>query len=142
MHMGHGLARLRARVEDHTVAAVRDALRNSYLVGMRNEVGQQTVADRRKLSEIRMMIARDHEDVDGSLRIDVAERDRSRLAGHNRRRYLGTRNTAEQALRHGGDLNVYRAGGAVHIYGCSANPRCTAPLVQRPRQLLASVAQG
>jgi hypothetical protein len=38
---------------------------------------------------------------------------------------------------------VWRAGDAADIYGCStANPRCTTPLVQRPRQFLASVAQG
>jgi hypothetical protein len=38
---------------------------------------------------------------------------------------------------------VCQACGAADIYGCTtANPRCTTPLVQRPRQFLASVAQG
>jgi hypothetical protein len=40
------------------------------------------------------------------------------------------------------DLNVCQVQSAADIYGCTtANPRCTTPLVQRPRQFLASVAQ-
>jgi len=90
-----------------------------------------------------VVVARDDEYVDRSLRVNVTERDRARIAGHYGRRYLGGSNTAEQALGHGEDLNVYRAGDAADIYGCStANPRCTAPLVQRPRQLLAFCRSG
>src|SRR5262249_23944794 len=50
------------------------------------------------------------------------------------------RRTGSQARA---DLNVWQVRGAADIYGCpTANPRCTTPLVQRPRQFLASVAQS
>ena len=39
MHVGHGLAGLRTGVEDDPVAALRDALGDSYLVSVRDEIG-------------------------------------------------------------------------------------------------------
>lgn len=44
VHVGHRLASLRAGIEDNPVAGVRDALGDCYLVGMRDEIGQQSVA--------------------------------------------------------------------------------------------------
>jgi hypothetical protein len=86
---------------------------------------------------------RDNEHVNRCLRIDIAECDRPLVTGHYSRRNLGGSYGAKQAVRHTEDLNVCQVRGAADIYGCTtANPRCTTPLVQRPRQSLASVAQG
>ena len=65
-----------------------------------------------------MVVARDHKDMNGSLRINITEGDRARITGHDGRRYLGGGNAAEQAIGHVEDLNVYRAGNAADIYGC------------------------
>jgi hypothetical protein len=87
--------------------------------------------------------ARDNEHVNRCLRIDIAEGDRPLVTGHYGSRYFGGGDGAKQAVRHALDLNVCQVRSAADIYGCStANPRCTTPLVQRPRQFLASVAQG
>lgn len=96
-------------VEDDPVAAVGDALGQGYLVGMRDEVGKQPVAGGRQLGQIGVVVARYHEDMDRGLRIDVPERDRARIARNYGRWYLGGRNSAEQAVWHTGDLNVWRA---------------------------------
>ena len=131
--VGDGLPGLRAGVEDDPVAALCDALGHSDLVSMGDEIGKQPVACGGQLSHIGMVVARDHEDMDGSLRINVPEGDRARITRNYGRRYLGSRNTAEQTVGHTGDLNVWQAEGAADIYGCpTANPRCTNPLVQRP----------
>ena len=132
VHMADGLARVRAGVEDHTVAAVRDALRDGDIVRVRDDVGQQTVPCRCQLAQVGVMGARDNENVYRCLRIDVTERDRPRAAGHYRRRNIGCGDAAEQAVGHGEDLNVCRVRDASDIYGCTtANPRCTTPLVRR-----------
>jgi hypothetical protein len=138
MHVGHRLARLRAGVEDDAVSGVGDALADRYLVGLGDDGGQQPIVCRRKLGHIGMVLARDNKYVNGSLRINVAERDRARITGHYGRRDVTGGNTAEQTVRHAEDLNVYPASNVADIYGCTtANPRCATPLVQRSRQSLA-----
>jgi hypothetical protein len=130
-------------IEDDAITGIGDAFNDRHLVGMGYEVRQQPVAGGRKLGQVCVMLPSYHKYVYRSLRINVAERDCPRISGHYGRRYVGGGNAAEQAVRHAEDLNVWRAGAAADIYGCStANPRCTTPLVQRPRQFLASVAQG
>ena len=100
MDVGDRLAGLGASVEDDTVAAIRDALADCDLMGVRDEVGQQVVASGRQLGQVGVVVARDHEDVDRGLRINVTERDRSGIARDDRCRYFSGRNTAEQAVRH------------------------------------------
>jgi hypothetical protein len=143
MDVAHGLAAISASVKHDPVARIGDALGDGDLMRMGCEVGQKTVAGRRELSQISVVGARDNEHVYRCLRIDIAECDRPLGARNYRRRYLGGGYGAKQALGHAVDLNVCPASNAGDIYGCStANPRCTTPLVQRPRQFLASVAQG
>jgi hypothetical protein len=138
MHVGNRLARLRPGVEDDTVSGVGDTLTDSYLVGVGDDVGQQPVVCLRELGHIGVVLTRDNKYVNGSLRINVAERDGARITGHYGRRDVTGGNTAEQAVRHTEDLNVYPAGNVADIYGCTtANPRCATPLVQRSRQFLA-----
>jgi hypothetical protein len=143
VHVIDRLPGLSAGIEDDAIPALGNTFSDRHLVGVGDEVGQQPVAGGRKLGQVGVMVPSYHKYVYGSLRINVAERDCPGISGHYGRRYVGGGNAAEQAVRHAEDLNVWRAGDAADIYGCStANPRCTTPLVQRPRQLLASVVQG
>jgi hypothetical protein len=98
--VGDGLASLRARVEDDAVAAVRDSLADSHVMSVGHDLGQEAVASRRQLGQVAVVVARDHQNMDGSLRIDVPEGDRARIARNDRRRYFRGRNTAEEAVRH------------------------------------------
>lgn len=109
MDVPDGLAAMDSGVENDSVPAVSDALRYRDLVGVRDEVGQQTLSGRRQCPQIRVVLARDHEDVDGSLRIDVTEGDRRGSAGHDSGRYFGSGDAAEQTIRHAEDLNVWQA---------------------------------
>jgi hypothetical protein len=143
VHVGHGLASVGAGVEDDAVTGAGDALGDRHLVGVRDQVRQQAVASGRQLGQVGVVRPRDHKYVNGSLRINVTEGDRARITGHYDRRYVSGSNGTEQAVRHAEDLNVYRAGDAADIYGCStANPRCATPLVQRLASLWLSVARG
>jgi hypothetical protein len=136
------LAGIRAGVEDDPVTPIGDALSDCDLMGVRRHGGQQAILGRGKFSQIGVVRPRDNEHVNRCLRIDIAECDRPLVTRHYGRRYFGGSDGAKQAVRHAEDLNVCQACGAADIYGCStANPRCTTPLVQRPRQFLASVAQ-
>jgi hypothetical protein len=143
MHMIHRLTAVSPGVEDDAVASVRDALGYRDLPCVGDQLGQQAGVSRRQLAQVRIVLPRDDQDMHRGLRIDVSESDSSGIFRHDGRWNLGRGNTAEQAVRHAEDLNVWQAWRAADIYGCStANPRCTTPLVQRPRQFLASVAQG
>jgi hypothetical protein len=143
MNVAHGLAAVSAGVEDDPVARIGDTLGDRDLMRMGREVGQQAVSGRHELSQIGVVDSRDNEHVYGGLRIDIAEGDRPLRARNYRCWYLGGRDGAKQAVWHALDLNVCPACDAADIYGVTtANPRCTTPLVQRPRQFLASVAQG
>jgi hypothetical protein len=53
-----------------------------------------------------MVRPRDDQDVHRRLRIDIAERHRPRRGGNYGRRYVARGDAAEQAVRHGEDLNV------------------------------------
>jgi hypothetical protein len=128
VHVVHGLAAMVPRVEDDAITGVGDALGKRYLVGVGNEAGQQPVVGGRQLGQIGVMLPRDHKYVNGSLRINVAERDRTGITGHYCRRYLSGGNAAEQAVRHKKDLIVYRASDAADRYGCLLRTHGAPPL--------------
>lgn len=143
MDMLDGLAGVGAGVEDNPVTALGDALGDRNLMGVRRDGGQQALLGRSQFGQIGVMRPWDYKHVNRSLRIDIAEGDRPLITRNYRRRYFGGGYGAKQAVSHAEDLNVCQARGAADIYGCTtANPRCATPLVQRPRQFLASVAQG
>ena len=123
MHVADGLARVRAGIKDDAVAALRDSLGDRDIVGMRDDLCQQAILGLGKLAHAGVVGTRDNENVYRCLRIDVTERDGPIVAGHYRRGNVGCGNAAEQALGHGGDLNVCRVRDASDIYGCNtANP--------------------
>jgi hypothetical protein len=138
VHVLDGLPARWPGIEDDPVA-VRDAAGVRDFGRMREQLAEQVFLRRvDQLGQVGVVHARDHEHVDGCLRVDVGERHRPRSLRHDSRRHVAGDYSAEQAVRHGEDLNVWRAWTAADIYGCTtANPRCTTPLVQRPRQLLA-----
>ena len=124
MHVLDGLPGVGAGVEDHPVAPVRESLAGRDLVRVRDDLSQQAVARFRKLGQVRMMSACDNEHMYGRLRIDISEGDSAPIVGHYGGRQVAGRNGAEEALRHGDDLNVSPARDAADIYGCTtANPR-------------------
>src|SRR5580700_1103833 len=134
MDVADGLAAIRAGVEDHPVP-LGDAFPRRYLLSLLDDLGQQAVARGGQLSQVGVMLPRDHQHVHRRLRIDVTESDSSRATGHNRGGNIPGGDAAEQAVRHVEDLNVWPLQAAADIYGCTtANPRCTTPLVQRSRQ--------
>lgn len=143
MDVLHRLAGVGASIKDDPVTAIGDTLGDRDVMGVRRDGRQQAVPGRSEVSQIGVVRPRDNEHVYRRLRIDIAEGNRPLIARNYRRRYFGGGYGAKQAVCHAGDLNVCQVRGAADIYGCTtANPRCTTPLVQRPRQLLASVAQG
>jgi hypothetical protein len=143
MDVPNRLAGIGTSVEDDPVTVVGDAFRDCHLVGVSCDRGQQAFLGRSEFGQIGVVRPRDNEHVNRCLRIDIAECDRPLVTRHYCRRNLGGSYGAKQAVRHAEDLNVCQVPGAADIYGCcTANPRCTTPLVQRPRQFLASVAQG
>ena len=101
MDVADGLARVRAGVKDHPVAPVRDALGDRDIVGMRDDLRQQVLLGRGQFAQASVVGPRDNENVYRCLRIDVTERDSPIIARHYRRRNIGCRNAAEQAVGHG-----------------------------------------
>src|ERR1700722_7182469 len=96
----HGLARLRAGVEDHPVSLAADALGHRYLVSLANDLVQQAGVGRRERGDVRVVLLRDDEHVRRRLRVDVPEREHpvgSQDPGGGDR--LGG-DSAEQAFRH------------------------------------------
>jgi hypothetical protein len=107
VHVRDGLPALGPGVEDDPVA-VRDALRVRYLGRMRQHFAQEVFFwGVNQLGQVGMVGARDHQHVDGCLRVDVSERDGPRGLRHNSRRHVAGDNSAKEAVRHGEDLNVW-----------------------------------
>lgn len=144
VHVRHALPGIRTGVEDDAIATIGYAFCHGHLMRMGDQVRQQAIARRRQRGQVLMVVARDHEYVNGSLRINITERNSPGISRHYSRWYLGSCNGTEQALGHADDLNVYQTRPAADRYGCTtANPCCTARLVQRSGQvILAPVAQG
>jgi len=73
------LASLRAGVKDDPVAVIGDALGDCHLMRVGDEVGQQPGFGGGELGQIRVMFARNHKHVNRCLRVDIAERQSSRI---------------------------------------------------------------
>ena len=73
------LTRVRAGVEDDPVTVAGDALSDRYLMGVRDEVGQQPCLGGGEFGQVRVMCARNHEYVNRRLRVDIAKRQSSRI---------------------------------------------------------------
>jgi hypothetical protein len=71
---------------------------------MGDQVSEQVIARRAQLSQVRMVGTRDYQHMDWCLGIYVAKGDCAGIRGHYRRRNVASRDTAEQAIRHGGIL--------------------------------------
>jgi hypothetical protein len=142
MDVADGLASFGACIEDDAVAALRDALADGHLMGMLDKVSEQVIASGRQLSEVGVVVTRNHEDVDWGLRIDIPEGDSARVARHDRRWNFGGRNAAEQAVRHQKILTCTGLTGpltymvALRTHGAPP-PRCNGPA-----SFWLSVAQG
>jgi len=133
VHVTDGLAAVRASVEDHPIAGIGDALLAGHQMRLGGHLGQQPVAGCRKSRQIVIVGTRNDEHMNGSLRINVPERDGARTLQNAGCRDLTSGDTAEQAIGHAADLNVWRAGATADIYGCTtANPRRATPLVHGP----------
>jgi RNA polymerase sigma-70 factor (sigma-E family) len=134
---------LRTGIEDDSIPAVRDALGGRYLFGMGHQVGQQAIIRGSELGQVRVMIARDHQHVHRSLRVDIPKGDRSGMSRHNRGWYLAGRYATEQAIRHGAILTstrptrartymvaLLRTHGAPPL-GCNGPARCWLSVAKR-----------
>jgi hypothetical protein len=99
VHVPDGLAAFPPGVEDDTVTAAVDALRDRHLVRVRDHLVEQA-AGRGQSRDVRVVIPRDHKDVRGRLGTDVAKGERPVPLQHERGRYLSGRDPAEQALWH------------------------------------------
>ena len=80
MDMLDGLAGIGASVKDNPVAALGDTLGDRNLMGVRHDGGQQALLGRSEFSHIGVMRPWDHEHVNRSLRIDIAEGDSPLIA--------------------------------------------------------------
>jgi hypothetical protein len=129
---------VRPGVEDDPVTVAGDPLGLGHLMSVGDDVGQQAVAGRRQIGQVGVVRTRDHEDVDGRLRVDVTEGDRPRRSRHDGRRDVSSGNAAEQTVRHGLILTCGpRDTSQADKVAVLRNPRCTIPLAHWSRQLLA-----
>ena len=100
VHMPDRLPGFGTSVEHDPVPAVGDALRDGDLVRLGDELVEQAVTGAGQGGDVRVMVARDHQDVRGRLWVDVPESDDALTVKHHRGRDLPGRDTAEQALWH------------------------------------------
>src|SRR5579875_1097591 len=106
MHVRHGLARLRAGVEDHAVPGVSDSLACRHLVRLCRELVQQPVPGGRDRREVRVVLSRYHQHVNRRLRVNVAKCNSSLGFEYPHRWDIARNDAAEQAIGHGGDVSV------------------------------------
>lgn len=100
VHVPDGLTTLPPGVEHDPVAAALDSLGHGDLVRPGDEFIQQTVARAGQGRYVRVVAARDHQDMRRSLWADVTESDYALSIQHDRGRDLSGRDTAEQAVWH------------------------------------------
>ena len=100
VHMPDRLPGFWTGVEHDPVPAVGDALGHGDLVRLGDELVEQAVTGTGQGGNVRVMVARDHQDVRGRLWVDVPESDDALTVQHHRGRDLPGRDTAEQALWH------------------------------------------
>jgi hypothetical protein len=130
MDVVYRLPGLRARIENYPVAGVSDAFRHCHLPGVGDQLREQVITDRAQLSQVRMVGARDHQHMDRRLRIYVAKGNCAGILRHYGRRYLASRDTAEQAIRHGGILTSGIPARSGTYMVAMLRTRRAAPLVQ------------
>lgn len=100
MDMGHRLPGLGARVEDETVTAFADSLGDRDTVRLAHHLGEQAARCARERRRALVMVLGDNQDMNGRLRVDIAERDGAlRLQDLVSREFPGC-NLAEQAVWH------------------------------------------
>ena len=100
VHMPDRLPGFGTGVEHEPVPAVGDALRDGDLVRLGDELVEQAVTGAGQGGDVRVVVARDYQDVRGRLRVDVPESEDPLTVKHHRGRDLPGRDTAEQALWH------------------------------------------
>jgi hypothetical protein len=137
MDMTDCLARTRASVEDDPVAVVSYALRNRHFMRVGNEVGQQPCFGGCEFGQIRVMLARDHKDVNGCLWVDIAERHSPRISRDYGRGYLSGCYAAEQTVGHGPILTC-TGSAALNTYMVTLRE----PTVHHPSGATASPVSG
>jgi hypothetical protein len=92
--MRHGLAGMTTGVENHTVPGLGDAFSHRHLMSLRRDLGEQARVGGNG-GQVRVMLARDYEHVNGSLRINVAECKGARAFAHQRGWNLAGGDSAE-----------------------------------------------
>ena len=100
VHVPDRLPRFWTGVEHDPVPAAGDALGDGDLMRLGDELVEQAVTGDGQGGDVRVMVARDHQDVRGRLRVDVPESEDPLAVKHHRGRDLPARDTAEQALWH------------------------------------------
>ena len=100
------LSRFRAGVEDDPVAAVPEPLGLRHPVGLERHLGQQPGVEAGQRRQVRVVILGDDQDMRGSLRVDIAERDRSVTLSHSFRWDITRDDLAEEAVCHGGNRSL------------------------------------
>lgn len=100
VHVTDRLPGFLAGVEHDPVSAVSDTLGGGDLVRLGDELVEQAISGAGQGGDIRMMIARDHQDVRGRHGIDVAEGDDPLAVKHHRGRDLPGYDPTEEAVWH------------------------------------------
>lgn len=128
---------IRPGVKDNAVAVAGDPFGNRHLMGVGDDVSQQTVTGSAELGHGGVVCPRDHQDMHGRLRVDIAEGDRPRSGGHYGRRDLASGNAAEQTVWHGPILTCSRRVTLRADMVALQTHAAPTPLAHWSRQLLA-----
>lgn len=111
MRVPHGLAGLRAGVEHHPVAVAVDPGLDGDLMGLGRDLVQQSAAGLRHRGEIRQVRTGYYQDMEGRLRIYVAERNGALALHHPVGRQVSRNDLAKQAVWHDQILTCRGIGG-------------------------------
>jgi hypothetical protein len=95
VHVIHRLPGVTAGIEDHPVAALCDALGPRYLMSLTHHFSKQPGSGRGQRTEIAIVIPRNHQHVNRSLRIDITKCERARGFEDSRRRNFAHGDSAE-----------------------------------------------
>jgi hypothetical protein len=137
MSMRHGLPGLRAGIEYDPVSGFVDPRGGRHQVGLLGHLVEQPITGGGQRDKVGIVISRNYQHMNRSLRVDITERYSARAFQHANCRDVTRGDAAEKALCHAADLNLCPAQSPIDIYGCTtANPRRTTPL-DTARQSLA-----
>ena len=100
------LSRFRPGVEDNPVAAVPEPLGLRHPVSLERHLGQQPGVGAGQSGQVRVVILGDDQDMRGSLRVDIAKRDRAVTLSHSFRWDITRDDLAEEAVCHGGNRSL------------------------------------